>query len=187
MISRLEVACNAVNAGSIVLAARNSVHTWWTGIVGCGLFAVLFYRSQLYADVALQIFFIATSVYGWRLWLSGREGSALPVTRVAAKVLWVTVCAAICVAMVYGLMLRRFTNAYAPFVDSLVLTLSVIAQLLLMTRRYETWWFWLAVNTLSIALFGFRGLWLTAALYSAFWLNAWFARLRWRNLVVAND
>jgi nicotinamide mononucleotide transporter len=72
MISWLEVASNAVNAGSMVLAARNSIHTWWTGIAGCGLFAVLFYESQLYADVALQGFFIVTSVYGWRARL-GRE------------------------------------------------------------------------------------------------------------------
>ena len=33
-----EIAANAFNAVSILLAARNSLHTWWTGIVGCALF-----------------------------------------------------------------------------------------------------------------------------------------------------
>ena len=183
MISWLEVSSNAVNTGSIVLAARNSIHTW-TGIAGCALFAVLFYQSQLYADVVLQGFFIVTSVYGWRAWLGGVEGSALPVTRVARQSLWISISVAVGIAILYGLILRHFTNAYAPFVDSLVLTLSVVAQLLLMTRRYETWWFWLGVNTLSVALFSFRGLWVTAALYSAFWINAWSAKLRWRRLLV---
>ena len=180
MIPWLEVSCNAVNAGSIVLAARNSVHTWWTGIVGCTLFAILFYRSQLYADAVLQIFFIATSIYGWHVWLRGMDGSALPVTRVGKKSLGIAIGAAVCVGIGYGLVLRRFTNAYAPLVDSFVLTLSVAAQLLLMKRRYETWWFWLAVNSLSVVLFAFRGLWLTAGLYAAFWVNAWMARRRWR-------
>jgi nicotinamide mononucleotide transporter len=105
------------------------------------------------------------------------------VTQVPPQLLWISIGMAIAVAALYGLMLRQFTHAYAPFVDSLVLTLSVVAQLLLTTRRYETWWFWLGVNSLSIALFSFRGLWVTAALYSAFWINAWLAQLRWRRMV----
>lgn len=35
-----ELAANAFNAVSIVLAGRNSVHTWWTGIVCCVLFCL---------------------------------------------------------------------------------------------------------------------------------------------------
>ncbi len=53
-------------AVSIFLAGRNNIHSWWTGIVGCALFSVLFFESQLYADVALQLFFIVTCVIGWR-------------------------------------------------------------------------------------------------------------------------
>lgn len=41
----LEVAANVVATVSILLAARNSVHTWWIGIIGCVLFAVLFFRA----------------------------------------------------------------------------------------------------------------------------------------------
>ena len=59
-----EVAANTANAASIVLAARNSVHTWWTGILGCALFAWVFLYSRLYADVTLQRVFIAASVVG---------------------------------------------------------------------------------------------------------------------------
>ena len=47
--SILEWSANGFNALSIGLAARNSVHTWWVGIVGCTLFAILFYDTRLYA------------------------------------------------------------------------------------------------------------------------------------------
>ena len=30
-----ELLANAVTTASIVLAGRNSIHTWWTGIIGC--------------------------------------------------------------------------------------------------------------------------------------------------------
>jgi nicotinamide mononucleotide transporter len=48
MTGGLEVSANAVNALSILLAARNSVHTWWTGILGCALFGAVFFLSRLY-------------------------------------------------------------------------------------------------------------------------------------------
>ena len=61
----LEIAANAFNAASIFLAARNSVHVWWTSIVGCTLFAWVFFGAKLYADVTLQGFFIVASAIGW--------------------------------------------------------------------------------------------------------------------------
>jgi nicotinamide mononucleotide transporter len=55
----------------------------------------------------------------------------------------------------------------------------VIAQCLLTQRKVDTWPFWLAVNTISVALFASRGLTLTAALYAAYWINAWYGWWRW--------
>jgi nicotinamide mononucleotide transporter len=79
-------------------------------------------------------------------------------------------------------MLYRWTDAYAPFIDSLVLTFSVIAQLLLMRRRAESWWAWLLVNSIAVPLYVSRNLYVTAALYSAFWINAVVGLIRWRRL-----
>ena len=184
MATALEVGANAVNAISIVLAARNSVHTWWTGILGCVLFAVVFFMAHLYADTLLQGFFIGTSAVGWRRWLLGEsDGKPLRVTRESGSRIAIYLLAAVAVALAYGYLLARFTNAFAPFVDSLILFLSVTAQLLLMNRKYQSWWFWLIANTLSVVLFCGRGLWITAALYMAFWVNALVAVIRWRRFV----
>ncbi|MBV8854759.1 MAG: nicotinamide mononucleotide transporter, partial [Sinobacteraceae bacterium] len=132
MIAPLEVGANAANAVSIVLAARNSVHTWWTGIVGCLLFGLVFFASRLYADALLQLFFVGTSAAGWWNWLAGgRHGTALPVSHAASHSVFALLCAALVVAVGYGYILSRYTDAFAPFMDSLILTLSMTAQLLL--------------------------------------------------------
>ena len=72
LIGPLEISANLITTASILLAGRNSIHTWWTGIIGCVLFGVLFYDARLYADVALQVFFLATSISGWWAWVHGR-------------------------------------------------------------------------------------------------------------------
>ena len=174
-----------MNAASILLAGRNSIHTWWTGIIGCVLFGWVFFRARLYADVTLQGFFIVTSAVGWWTWRHGgdTQSSELPVRRERKGTLAGMLVAGACAAACYGWVLHTFTNAYAPFIDSTVLALSVLAQLLLMRRRYESWWCWLAANTIIVPLYLSRGLFITAILYGLFWINAVVALDRWRRLV----
>ena len=183
MTTAIEIAANGVTAVSILLAGRNSVHTWWTGILGCALFGAVFLDARLYADVALQGFFIATSSLGWWHWLRGDQGRSLPVTRARASLLGWAACAGVVATLAYGTLLHRFTDAHAPFVDSAVLAFSVVAQILLMQRRLESWVFWLVVNTIAVPLFASRGLHLTAVLYAAYWLNALVSWWHWRGLV----
>lgn len=182
MISPLELAANGIMAVSILLAGRNNVHTWWTGIVGCALFGIVFYEAKLYADVLLQLFFVATSALGWWQWLKGVQGEPLGIGRVRAHtLLWIAAASASATAA-YGGLLYATTDAYAPFLDSAILVLSVIAQLLLMQRRLESWGFWLAVNSIAVPLYASRGLHLTAFLYAAYWLNAMISLWHWRRL-----
>ena len=181
----LEIAANAVTTLSIWLAARNSALTWPTGIVGGVLFGVQFTLTQLYADATLQVFFLVTSVVGWWQWAhadhasEGLRAERLVTRARASTIAWMVLAAAV-VTLGYSALLHRFTDAYAPYVDSAVLALSVVAQFLLMRRQLESWAFWIAVNTLSVPLYASRGLHLTAVLYAAYWFNAWYGGWRWR-------
>lgn len=182
MIGPLEIAANAASAACILLAGRNSIHTWWTGIVGCSLFAVLFYQSNLYADVALQGFFIVTGVIGWQRWLKGNRGDALPITHANVRTIAIIVPVGVVATAAYGAMLHYYTDAYAPFIDSAVLVFSVVAQLLLMQRKVDNWPFWILVNTIAVPLYAGRELYLTSFLYGVYWINAIVAWIWWRRL-----
>lgn len=178
----IEVAAAVITAISVLLAGRNSVHTWWTGIVGALVYAEVFYRAKLYADVALQGFFVVTSALGWWAWLHGDRGRELPVRRSTLTVLVVGMATgAVCTGL-YGWMLRAYTDAYAPFLDSVILAFSVLGQVTLMARRVESWWCWLLVNTIAVPLYGSRGLYPTTLLYAVFWLNAWWSLRHWSRL-----
>jgi nicotinamide mononucleotide transporter len=179
-VTALEIAANLVATTSILLASRNSVQTWWVGIVGCALFAWLFFEAQLYADVTLQIVFIATSLAGWRFWAHGTAGAVPPIRRAPPTLLGVMAAISIAVTAGYGALLHGFTDAYAPFVDSAVLVLSLVAQFLLVRRMIETWAVWVLVDTVAVPLYLSRGLHLTAALYALYWLNAFYGGWQWR-------
>lgn len=186
-MSGLEIAANIVTATAIFLAGRNSVHTWWLGIIGCTLFGVLFYGAKLYADVTLQVFFVATGLIGWYQWAGGKNKEALPITRTHVPTLIGSVVIGIIVGGIYAMLLYHFTDAYAPGWDTVLLVGSVIGQILLMNRKIENWGFWLLVNTVAVPLFFSRGLYLTAVLYSAYWVHAIIAYRKWHRDYKAQD
>lgn len=195
-MSYLELAANLTTALCIFLAGRNNIHTWWTGIVACVLFGILFFQSQLYADVTLQVFFVVTGIIGWVEWakktkvpssaewytdMSAKD--AVPISSVRGNTMTWMLGGAVLVAVGYGFLLHKFTNAYAPWIDSTVLTFSVIAQLCLMRRNIQTWPLWTLVNILSVPLYFSRELYVTSALYSAFLINAIWSWKHWADLM----
>ena len=185
----LELAANVFTIACIVLAGRNSIHTWWTGLIGCVLYGIMFYNMQLYADTTLQAFFFAAGIIGWHKWKTEGTGTSkeLKINYAPTKHIVLSVCIALVVAAGYAWFLHTFTDAYAPLVDSTVLTFSVVAQLLLIRRSIQTWQVWLLVNTLSVPLFWSRELYLTSVLYGAFWLNAVYSYYNWKKLLKVSD
>jgi nicotinamide mononucleotide transporter len=183
----IEIAANLFNAASILLAGRNSIHMWWTTLVGCVLFGIVFFDARLYADVTLQLFFVATAVVGWWRWLRGEQGSSLPVRHSSVALVVLSALGGLAVTLAYGWLLHRFTDAYAPFLDSAILAFSVLGQLLLIDRRVENWWCWLLVNTVAVPLYATRGLHLTSLLYAGFWVNALVSLRRWQRLAASGS
>lgn len=200
-MSAVELTANAFNLLSVWFSARNSVHTWWCGIVGCALYALLFVEVRLYADVTLQLFFIGSCVAGWFNWRHGGTGrrertvapdgggaaastpTELPITRVAAWTFASLVAIAGVATAGYGWLLHRLTDASNPFVDSAVLALSILAQLLMVGRKIETWPVWIAVDCIAVPLYASKALWLTAAVYAFFLVLVVMGWMRWSRLI----
>ena len=178
-MTMIEIVANGLATASIVLAARNNIHSWWTSIAGCTLFGVVFFGARLYADATLQLFFVGASIVGWWLWLHGDAGAPIAIRRAPLRLLAAMAAASLVVGIGYGLLLHHFTDAYAPFIDSAVLVLSVSAQLLLMWRMIENWIVWLVVNSIAVPLYAVRGLELTSALYVFYWFNAFYGGWVW--------
>ncbi|MES2962915.1 MAG: nicotinamide riboside transporter PnuC [Bdellovibrionota bacterium] len=184
-MSPLEIVANVANLLSVYLAARNHVLTWGVGILGGILYGVMFFRTQLYADVSLQVFFLATSVWGWWNWVRGAKGNELPVTRAGGRIVAGCMVGGIAFAVAYGAILHYATDASLPFIDSVILAFSVIAQILMMRRNFEHWIFWIIVDIVAVPLYAYKELYLTAAVYAIFLVNAIWGLSKWRRLVSA--
>jgi nicotinamide mononucleotide transporter len=177
-----EVAGTSAGLLSVVLTIRLSPWCWPTGILSVAAYAVLFFRIRLYADAALQLFFVATSLYGWYAWRYGGVGSQPLRVRALSMRARLTIVAVLlpASALVAGA-LSRWTDASLPWWDVPTTLLSVTAQLLLMRKVLENWLCWIAVDLLSIGLYLAKGVYLTAGLYGVFLVLAVLGFREWRS------
>lgn len=181
MPSLYEIFGNLFIVLSVFLAARNNLYTWPIGIVGCILYGMMFFEAKLYADVTLQMFFIVTSIHGWILWAQKTSQNIAPVTSASQKqVVFFYLPASIFVALFYGAILHFYTDASVPYVDSFVLTLSITAQLLLIKKKLQTWYFWIAVDIISVWLYAYKDLYITSFVYFLFLINAFYGLYNWK-------
>lgn len=154
---------------AVWLTAKESPWCWPTGLVNVTLYIVVFWQAKLYADMGLQVVYVAVCIYGWREWLHGGEGGGrLAVTRATRRSLAILVVAGAGFAALLGFALHRGTDAAFPFVDSTLSAYSLVAQWLQSVKRIETWWFWIAVDVGYIGMYAVKGLWLTSVLYAIF-------------------
>ncbi len=144
----------------------------------------MFFDVKLYADVTLQIFFLVTSIYGWWHWEKGGSNrSELPISEKSIKTHLILTLMAITATGAYGYFLFKLTDASFPFIDSIVLMFSILAQFLLMGRIFSNWYFWIIVNLVSVPLYWAKDLKLTSFVYLLFLINAFWGLWTWKKIL----
>lgn len=158
----------ATGAICVWLITKENIWNWPIGLANNIFFAMLFWRTRLYADFGLQGVYFAFGLWGWWQWLhGGEERSKLQVSR-ARRAEWM----GIAVFLVFGtwglreLLLR--VNGSAPFLDALTTVICLAAQYLLCRKRIENWWLWIVADLIYVPLYISKHLPLTAILYTGF-------------------
>ena len=182
-MSGLEIAATVFGLINVYLIVRRNIWNFPFGLVMVVLYAKIFYDYKLYSDSLLQLYYIVVQLYGWWYWLKGRRPDGLIDVetldrrgRLIAGAVIVTGAA----ALGWGM---SNTDASVPYWDATTTVMSLVAMVLLSRRKLENWVLWIAVDVLSIGIYSYKELYLTAGLYAVFlglaswglveWLRAW--------------
>ena len=154
---------------SVWLTVRQNIWCWPSGLASVALYIVIFYQTRLYSDVILQIVFEALQIYGWYHWLYGaKDKPVLPVTKPRSVESLSWIAAGLLGTLIWGYLMNRYTNAAAPYPDAFIAAISLIAQWLMARKRLDSWFFWIAVDLVAIAVYLYKELYFTAGLYVVF-------------------
>lgn len=172
---------------SVYLSTRENIWSWPIALVNVSLFFALFYRSGLYSDTGLQVVYFVLSVYGWYEWLyGGAHRTAISVSRTTRKTWIVLGGIGVVTWAVLGSITSRLPGTALPYVDAATTTVSLLAQWMMTRKLLENWTVWIAVDAVYIAMFIFKGLYLTAFNYGIYLALAVLGYVTWkRSLAVA--
>ncbi|HLL12133.1 MAG TPA: nicotinamide riboside transporter PnuC [Rubrivivax sp.] len=159
---------------------------WPLAIVSSLLYALLFADSRLYGEAGLQFVFIGVALWGWWQWQRGhgRDGAPLQVREMDVRSRWAVAAATLAAWPLLGVLLQRATDSDVPFLDALPTVASITGQILLGRKLVENWPVWVGVNIVSVGLFAYKALWLTAILYGLFTVLALVGWRAWRRLAL---
>jgi nicotinamide mononucleotide transporter len=175
-VSILEFTAAVASFIGVYLGTTGKRITWPWWVLSSGMYGVFFYQVDLFASAMLQIIFIAAAIYGWFGWA---PTGAVPGTISSRNRIRIAVGTIVSVAFLSPLLAN--IGAAATWTDAFILIGSLVAQLLMIYEKYETWVLWLIVNAVATVQYLSLGYWFTALLYGVFAIVAILGWKRWRD------
>lgn len=174
----------------LYLEIRQKKGMWAVGFLMALVYAVVYWREQVYASMGFQIYYVLVSIYGFLQWRKQGDAAVQGDTAVQGKrifyrrmrgavLLWSAVVYAVATASMMGV-LGNFTGDPVPFADSSVTVLSAIATFWLSRSYREQWLVWLIVNVVTVVMTLELQLYPTAVLYTVNAVASVFGYVHWK-------
>lgn len=181
----IEIAGTLVGLLYLYLEYKASIYLWFAGIIMPFIYVYVFYKAGLYADMGINIYYFFAGVYGWILWLKKpKEKEERPITHTPVQIILPLIIIFAVLFAGIAFLLIRFTDSTVPYGDAFITALSVIGMWMLAYKYVEQWLVWLVVDVACCALFMYKGLYPTMALYGLYAVIAVFGYLKWKKMML---
>jgi nicotinamide mononucleotide transporter len=163
----------------VLLAKVNNIWLYPTGIVGTFIGIYILLIAGLYAESALNVYYLVMSVYGWIYWMKKRDEPPVKITWATRKEWMITLMIVFAGWAILYVLLKNFTTSNVPLWDAWVSSTAWAGMWLLARRKLENW-IWLNISNLfAIPLLCYKKLILFSALTLFLFIVAFFGFFDW--------
>lgn len=184
--SYLEWTAVTFSVASVLLSSKNHVWLYPTGIVGTVIYIYLMATGGLYAESALNAYYLIMSIYGWIRWNTQHESeNAASISYNGAKDWIVTAGIAGVGWLILYYTLSAYTDSTVPMWDAIVASTAWAGMWLLAKHKIENWVLLNISNAIAIPLLITKGLAATAILTLILFIVAVIGYFNWRRMYLA--
>ena len=191
----VEIVSAALGLSCVFLAGRNSKYNFYVGYVYNVFLFVLFLHQHLYSAMILQPISLAINAYGHWRWTHPKEGERsaadsgrLKVGNIPPRHVALYVLAVLGAAVAWAFVLKyAFDDPTNPWLDSLMLMLTLCAQYLSARKYWECWIVWLLVNAGNATLYILSGLYIMPVVSALYIANGIWSLVSWRKMYKKNE
>ena len=163
----------------VILAAKRFILCWLFAFIGSTLFVYLCYIGNLYIESVLQLFYVAMALVGWFTWKNSNSNNS-PIKKWGSNKHLINILLSGFLALLIGCIFDKYTEQTNPYIDSFTTCYSLSATYMVTRKIIGNWIYWIAIDLVSIYLYGQRDYYLTAVQYGLFTLLAIYGYMVWR-------
>lgn len=174
----------------LYLEYKANIWLWIVGLVMPLIHGILFFKSGLYADFGMQAYYVLAGIYGLVAWMiSGKkqkkgEDEKRIVDTPVREIPWLAATYLLLHVALY-FFLSKCTDSTVPFWDAFTTALSVVGMWMLSKKYVQQWLIWLVVDAVTVGLYLYKGIPLTACLYLLYTALAVIGYRKWRSMARA--
>lgn len=177
----LEAVAVAFGLVCVWLMKKEKVAAFPVGLVNVLLYVYIFYQGRLYANAAINGYFVLTSIYGWYNW--SRVDSAkehIRITRSSRMELLLSGAAVVALFFIIRAVLVNYTETVIPSWDAGTTAGYMVAQWMLSRKKIEHWILWIAGDVVMTGVCVWQGLYFTGFQYLVFTVIAAMGLREWK-------
>lgn len=166
----------------VLFSVRNNPINYLFGIAGILLTLWVMFQSKLYAELALNIYYLVMSIYGWWQWMWGKQKKPKPISYSSLQTDIKSTGIVLGSFLLSWYLLENYTDSDVAIFDALVASFAWAGMWLMAHRKIENWIFLNISNVLSIPLLIYKNLHLYAILSAVLFIAAIFGYINWRKI-----
>lgn len=174
----------ALGVAEVLLARINNIWLYPTGILATALSILLLMEAQLYAESALNVYYVIMSIYGWVYWVKKRDLPPVKVTYSNKNDWMISLAISLGGWAVLYILLKSFTPSNVPLWDAFVSSTAWAGMWLLARRKVENWVFLNISNLFAVPLLFYKKLPMFAVLTVFLFVVACFGYFDWKKKAV---
>lgn len=169
---------------SVCLTAQGRLVSFAFGFAQVFTYTYICLRAHLYGEVAINVYYFATIIYGVYLWRRRMEPTTnrLITRRLSWRVWSVLIIAIAAFSAAIGYGLAHYTDDPTPYMDSFTTVVAVVAQVLMILAYRDQWFLWFVVDIVSMVMWIYVGNYCMAAQYAFWCINCLYGYVRWTQL-----
>lgn len=164
------------------LTIKKNVWCFPIGIVNVVITAWLVYQQQLFADVLQQVVYFLLLAYGWIHWT--RKSTAeerISYTEKNQRIILLFIF--VFGSFLMGYLLKTYTQASYPFMDSTGTVICFIAQWMIAFKKLENWYLWIVANIMYVVIYYLKDLPFYSILSFIYLIMAVAGLLEWKKIM----
>lgn len=183
-LTSLSLISGLLGVCSVCLTAQGNIWTYFFGFAQVGTYMALVVSNRFMGQIALNVFYLITMIYGVFVWRRRLQDDARTVTprRLSLRAIIPILIGMLLFSAFTGFELQAHTSHPQPYLDAFTSVPALVAQVLMILAYREHWFIWLAVDILNIILWLRAGDYCMAAQYVFWCANCLYGLRRWKTL-----